>query len=540
MGAQFKKRGFNYVDLETPPPALSRERWHEFVYDLYSARYGNIYTPRQLIQMLARANGSLQPVETAYVDENGRARDPFRPAIEPDGFADIDELEADRRYLLSQVASMLDQTDLFVFTLGLTEAWESIEDGVALPTCPGTVGGTFDTDKYRFKNFDYEETLQDMNAFIALAREKNPQMKFLLTVSPVPLTATATDQHVLPATLYSKSVLRAVAGALSQKHDFVDYFPSYELIASHPMRAMYYIPNLRKLQPRASRRPWMCSFPPLAISRAVTSKNPVRRHPSRPTMTTFSVKKPFCRLSANEPLYLRKLSYCCNQAGYESGLEKKTDVHVFALGSGAYETNPFSEIRDSRIFFTEPLYSERLETATSEVSIDDTHVWGLVTGTHNNRILRGEFWKEATPACLDHPDLRPVSRAVVDAIIDDDQRYIKAFLAQLKQIKAKFFVISCPPVRRNSVIAGSGIPLDIISAIDSRARQCFTNWLSEQGIPFIAPPEGTMDDQGFLLKEYSLEKTFTGKRDPHHANADYGTLMYKQIQDFLAQNHPEI
>jgi hypothetical protein len=86
-----------------------------------------------------------------------------------------------------------------------------------------------------------------MNAFIALAREKNPKMKFLLTVSPVPLTATATDQHVLPATIYSKSVLRAVAGALSQKHDFVDYFPSYELIASHPMRAMYYMPNLRNV-----------------------------------------------------------------------------------------------------------------------------------------------------------------------------------------------------------------------------------------------------------------------------------------------------
>ncbi|WP_372574540.1 hypothetical protein [Ruegeria jejuensis] len=220
--------------------------------------------------------------------------------------------------------------------------------------------------------------------------------------------------------------------------------------------------------------------------------------------------------------------------------KKSTDVHVFALGSGAYETAPFSEVRGNRIFFTEPLFSERVETATSEVSIDDTHVWGLVTGTHNNRILRGEFWKEATPTCLDHPDMRPVSRAVVDAIIDDDQRYIKAFLAQLKQINAKFFVISCPAVRRNSVIAESGIPLDIISAIDSRARQRFTDWLTEQDIPFIAPPEGTMDDQGFLLKEYSLEKTFTGKRDPHHANADYGTLMYQKIQDFLAQNHPEI
>jgi hypothetical protein len=219
--------------------------------------------------------------------------------------------------------------------------------------------------------------------------------------------------------------------------------------------------------------------------------------------------------------------------------KKSADVHIFALGSGAYETAPFSDLRNDRVFFSEPLFTERLKTATSEESIDDSHIWGLVTGTHNSRILRGEFWKQAAPTYLDHPNLRPVSRAVVDAIINDDQRYIRTFLAQLKQINAKFFVISCPPVRRNSVIAESGIPLDVITAIDSRARQRFTDWLTEQGIPFIAPPEGTIDDQGFLLNEYSQQKTVGGKRDPHHANADYGTLMYKKVQEFLAQNYPD-
>ncbi len=187
------------------------------------------------------------PAEPDWIDGAGRARDPFRPAIEPDGFADAAELARDRDGHLKQVATLLDNTDLFVFTLGLTEAWECVAHDVVLPTCPGTVGGTFDAASYRFKNFSFLETLTDMNRFIEIARARNPAMKFLFTVSPVPLTATASDQHVLVATMQSKSILRAVVAELYDSHDCVDYFPSYELVAAHPMRAMSYMPNLRNV-----------------------------------------------------------------------------------------------------------------------------------------------------------------------------------------------------------------------------------------------------------------------------------------------------
>jgi hypothetical protein len=73
----------------------------------------------------------------------------------------------------------------------------------------------------------------------------NPAVRFLLTVSPVPLTATASSDHVLTATTYSKSVLRAVAGQLTQEHADIDYFPSYELIASHWSGGAFFDLNLR-------------------------------------------------------------------------------------------------------------------------------------------------------------------------------------------------------------------------------------------------------------------------------------------------------
>jgi hypothetical protein len=249
IGRQFKARGYNFLDIEPAPIALPAHRHAEFGFGLYSARYGNVYTVRQLLQLFNRASGTFRPQETCW-EKDGRYFDPFRPAIETYGFMSRAELEADCRAHLSALSLLLPQTSVFVFTFGLTEAWECIADGAALPTCPGTVAGAFDPERYAFVNFDYPEILADAEAFIALALAANPAMRFLLTVSPVPLTATMSGDHVLAATVHSKSVLRAVCGTLRRKYACVDYFPSYELAASHPTRAMFFEPNLRTVAPR--------------------------------------------------------------------------------------------------------------------------------------------------------------------------------------------------------------------------------------------------------------------------------------------------
>ena len=76
-------------------------------------------------------------------------------------------------------------------------------------------------------------------------RGVNPGLRLILTVSPVPLTATASGAHVLAATTYSKSVLRAVAGDLAAQDDEVDYFPSYELITGQPFAGTSFDANQR-------------------------------------------------------------------------------------------------------------------------------------------------------------------------------------------------------------------------------------------------------------------------------------------------------
>jgi hypothetical protein len=104
-----------------------------------------------------------------------------------------------------------------------------------------------DADAFRFVNLGFDQVYRDFQRFRSLVKSVNYRMKILLTVSPVPLTATAGDDHVQVATMYSKSVLRAVCGAACSAYPDVDYFPSYELIASPSARGMFFEPNMRSV-----------------------------------------------------------------------------------------------------------------------------------------------------------------------------------------------------------------------------------------------------------------------------------------------------
>lgn len=244
IGREMRAQGFDYVDVEPPPPILRAESHASFGYGIYSARYGNVYTTRQLLQLLQRALGEFAPVESAWALEGGCV-DPFRPTIEPVPLLDRDEVEEMRRHHLSQVAKLFERIDVFVFTLGLTEAWVDARDGSVYPVAPGVSGGIYDPAIHRFVNFPHHQVRADLEAFVNRVRSINPRMRFLLTVSPVPLMATATDQHVIPATMYSKSVLRSVAGIMSDRYRYIDYFPSYEIVSSHVMRGAFYNADMR-------------------------------------------------------------------------------------------------------------------------------------------------------------------------------------------------------------------------------------------------------------------------------------------------------
>ena len=249
LGPALREAGMNWHEAELPPPRLTAAERQSRQYGAFSFRTGTVYTAAVLRQWLEWAmRDETGPPEVWR--EGDRFFDPHRPSVEPDGYAGAEAVMAARRATLTAIRQALAGAGCFIFTLGLTESWRDRATGVVYPVCPGTVRGTFDPQRHVFHNLTMAEVHADLVAAVALLRAANPRLRVLLTVSPVPLTATATGQHALTATTYSKSVLRAAAGQLAQEDDRVDYFPAYELITGHPFRGEFFAPNLRTVTPQ--------------------------------------------------------------------------------------------------------------------------------------------------------------------------------------------------------------------------------------------------------------------------------------------------
>jgi len=249
IGNALQDRGFNWYDAETAPVGLTPDSRAAYNYGIFSFRTGNIYTTTALRQWVEWAFGIKKPPREVW-QQDGRFYDPFRPMIEPDGFASVKDVLASRQVTLEAIKRAVQDVDIFVFTMGLTEAWVNRADGHEYAMCPGTVAGEFDAKAHQFVNRDFDRVREDLKKAISIMRGQNPKLRVLLTVSPVPLTASASGQHVLTATTQSKAVLRAVAADCVAKSKFVDYFPSYEIITGAPFRSMFYAPNLRQVQPQ--------------------------------------------------------------------------------------------------------------------------------------------------------------------------------------------------------------------------------------------------------------------------------------------------
>ena len=260
IGRSITNSGFTFLDAEPAPACLTTEERRRWQFGLFSARYGNVYTSTQLLQLAQRALGLFVSVENHWLDGRNGFIDPFRPSVSPGGASSLEELLWDRDQHLSCVKRMIEQLDVMVFTLGLTEGWRSRVDGSVFPTCPGCGHGTFDPDRYESFNMTVRGVLEDLEAFHALLKSINRQARMVLTVSPVPLVATLSGQHVLAATHYSKAVLRAAAGEFSSDKEDVCYFPAYEIIMGQYARGTYFSPNLRTVTREGVAHVMRCFF----------------------------------------------------------------------------------------------------------------------------------------------------------------------------------------------------------------------------------------------------------------------------------------
>jgi len=246
IATRLESEGFNYFVTE-PGEHLAPEDRRRHGFGVFSARFGNIYTARQLLQLFREAFGQRPQVRLAWQRNDRRWVDAMRPQVEPDGYPEEGEVHHERDKHLDAVRRMFVECNVFVFTLGLTEAWRSRVDGTVFPLAPGVVAGTHDPELHEFVNFRASEVIADMSDFLREFKGINANARVVLTVSPVPLIATYEARHVLESNTVSKSILRVAADEIAESFEWVDYFPSFEVITGNFNDSAYYEKDYRSI-----------------------------------------------------------------------------------------------------------------------------------------------------------------------------------------------------------------------------------------------------------------------------------------------------
>jgi hypothetical protein len=194
----------------------------------------NRFTTHSMLNDLRWGLGLAEFPEASYFqDEKGRWQDGQLPA----SFASKERALEIRRNV-QFVTSAVGYGNVMVLTLGLVEAWYDNELKLYLNVAPPQQVVSASPGRYSLHILDYKSNYEALAEIYDIVKAASPDIKFIVTVSPVPLGATFSGQDVAVANSYSKSTLRAVAGDFAAANKEVQYYPSYEMVTeSTPLGA---------------------------------------------------------------------------------------------------------------------------------------------------------------------------------------------------------------------------------------------------------------------------------------------------------------
>ena len=223
---QLQLWGYNYVVEEDDlPPDVPLDRIQETNFRMAPARMGTLFNVVSMRQMVERAFGEWQP-EFLLAHSGTRFLDPFR-SVKPT-YDDIDGYLADYDRHNAALRRALMACEVFVLTLGPTEAWKFAHSGDFTSIAPWKV----EPGLVRHHNLTVEEHVEELERLLDCYRRHRPGIKLIVTVSPVPLDKTYSQRHhVVEANALSKAKLRLAAEEFVSRHPGeAYYFPSYEIV----------------------------------------------------------------------------------------------------------------------------------------------------------------------------------------------------------------------------------------------------------------------------------------------------------------------
>ncbi len=146
----------------------------------------------------------------------------------------LDDFDTQLRLLLRRTRQQLLDTDVLVLTFGSAFAYRYLKTGELIANCHKTPAGEFQKEL-----LSLETLSQSMDELLALLLPLNPDLKIIVTVSPVRHT-----RDTLPLNQVSKSLLRLLCHYLETTYPQVAYFPSYEIMLDELRDYRFYEPDL--------------------------------------------------------------------------------------------------------------------------------------------------------------------------------------------------------------------------------------------------------------------------------------------------------
>ncbi len=133
-----------------------------------------------------------------------------------------------------QTLRLLNQVDVFIITVGLSEVWYNKQNNqVFWKAIPAN---RFNEDKHGFRLSSVEENTKNLEDIYNIIKKNKPSASIIFTLSPIPLMATFRPQSCITANSVSKSILRVSLDNLISKYrenDDIYYFPSFEMVKDY-------------------------------------------------------------------------------------------------------------------------------------------------------------------------------------------------------------------------------------------------------------------------------------------------------------------
>lgn len=194
--------------------------------------FGAIYNPTSIHKILLYAiHNQLPPDHTFLTSQGVYLNYDFHSTF---GSLSSSELRKALTESIGSIHYFLKETNWLLITYGTSWVYTRKDTGDIVANCHKMPSTGFEKELYTQKKFieSFEALLQQLRAF-------NPHINIILTVSPV--------RHIkdtLEMNSVSKAILRLGCHTLSELHENVHYFPSYELMMDDLRDYRFYKPDM--------------------------------------------------------------------------------------------------------------------------------------------------------------------------------------------------------------------------------------------------------------------------------------------------------